>query len=642
MTAKPKMLGSEDDDYLLHKGFSEETLVKRRVKKIVEKVFSDYEHPSTWWAPSNSASCDKPRNKGGSCADVFISSLSANPLLKNHLDDFEIAIVRGRGVWEKYILVPALCIVDLTLDPYCRAYPVALCEPLKVRVITCESAMFTYALKGAQMQLWKSLKRFPWFRLTGRPCEASDIPRLEEGKKWCSVDYSAATDNLSNRLTTLVVKYISRICDLPYDFCLESLSGHRIIGERSKTGRVYEGYEQTNGQLMGSILSFIVLCIANATVLSLSLDPHEVNFDREILINGDDGLFVADENEKSLWEYISSGVGLAPSLGKVYYSDKFCVINSMLFMQTKNGPQFVPFGNRSGLTVYDARSGKSLKEYTSLGASYKDFVQGHLKPCLRKRAHDLWFKTFRPWLMSREMKNFSVGWYIPTQFGGLGLPLPEDGSLNNDYVGPRQLARIRDIIYRSEKEGVVTPYYFDIKGVSYDCPSRSEEIICGEYKGRMIQYLSEEVLGFSKRTQIVNKPKMDVETVEDIIRKRQGASATPGFMAKCFLEKGDFTEVALELKEKPKDQVLFTWIKWNEEICLREKITLEQVNRFSFDFSESPFTWTPIIPQCKRLPQFKPYRAWLEMLIIERSAVQLLCNSSSHCGEYISRSELYY
>jgi hypothetical protein len=95
---------------------------------------------------------------------------------------------------------------------------------------------------------------------------------------------------------------------------------------------------QRNGQLMGSVLSFPVLCILNLFTYVQSL-PEEMRLrvlsgrlslrTLAVLINGDDILFRADPDQYQRWLVGSSSVGFTLSLGKNFVHPRFFTVNSL-------------------------------------------------------------------------------------------------------------------------------------------------------------------------------------------------------------------------------------------------------------------------------------------------------------------------
>jgi hypothetical protein len=229
----------------------------------------------------------------------------------------------------------------------------AVLEPLKVRVISKGEALPYYIMAPLQKALHSALRKIPCFRLIGRPfspCDVQDLRKcIDPSWEWFSVDYSAATDNLSWKFTSRILSYLTM--DLDEEIQAES---QRVLGPHILHYPRMEGFEdmpdkiQTNGQLMGSILSFPILCLANLGVYLKTMKSLHVHIrdrvhsykDRKyglwsheeklnhVLINGDDMLYAAPASK---WdEHIRNGnlVGLTMSPGKAYHHPIYANINS--------------------------------------------------------------------------------------------------------------------------------------------------------------------------------------------------------------------------------------------------------------------------------------------------------------------------
>ena len=89
----------------------------------------------------------------------------------------------------------------------------AVLEPLKVRVISKGEAVPYYLSKSLQVAIHSVMRQMDCFRLIGRPLCPTDLIDLRdnpveggEGElEWNSVDYSAATDKLSARLSRSIL-----------------------------------------------------------------------------------------------------------------------------------------------------------------------------------------------------------------------------------------------------------------------------------------------------------------------------------------------------------------------------------------------------------------------------------------------------
>jgi len=92
---------------------------------------------------------------------------------------------------------------------------------------------------------------------------------------------------------------------------------------------------QVNGQLMGSVLSFPILCLVNLVSQVLL---HEIPLTRDALyafvgcgINGDDLVTWGDETIGERWTQVLPEVGGVPSRGKTLFSQTYFTVNSELF-----------------------------------------------------------------------------------------------------------------------------------------------------------------------------------------------------------------------------------------------------------------------------------------------------------------------
>jgi hypothetical protein len=601
----PKRLPPVDDEYwfsyymrLDRESADQNTVcaeqeVKERARAIVNHVFRDYKDPEHWWTASTSASYDSTQDDGGAASEIGFS----------FGDDFEFVEVSGKNAFRVIVKVSSRVYPELKLTKRIQCRPVALEEPLKCRVITAESAWASYALKGAQTQLWKCLKKFPWFRLTGRPCTASDIPIPGIEQCWISVDYSAATDNLSSWITKYLCKLLEDVVGLPYELMFESLCEHQINYGTRKVPRLEE---QKNGQLMGSILSFIVLCLANATVLSLTVDPYELNLDSEILINGDDGLFLGNATTFKRWSYLSSNLGLTPSVGKTYVSKAFCVINSQLYMREGCMVKEVGYSNNASLTFYDAKSGSRRKTPGDLASSYEDYMCGTHAFDLKTRVdyENLWYRSLMDTL--KENQHYACSWYAPKWAGGYGIPLPVDGSKNDAVLEGKPLWRFLRLMKRLSNSNLKVEVLKNELTIDEH----------GDYSVELLQLL--ESIGLSRaRLLIVDKIKDAKLCVDDRIRLRgNGTSALSEFMTQGLFDSKSMEELAHPWVYQPGD-VFVKKDFYGRPISLRLLLSIK------IREIENKVVFKPKIPNDRYGVEhnISPYRRWLMTLISSRESL---------------------
>lgn len=222
---------------------------------------------------------------------------------------------------------------------------IALPEPLKVRMITKAEANCK-ALQPLQRALYLYLKEQPQFCLSNG-CTGSmywsdfseqklewiyriekQIQSIRDRKGpddlWLSGDYTAATDNfpmsVTNELLEGILESIEHGPTLRW--ARYECSSHLIKYPKSNPGF------QTSGQLMGSLLSFPLLCFLNDFIVSES--GFELG---KYLINGDDVVACGSMDKIQTWKTNAPQVGLSLSLGKNYIDPDFCTVNSQLFYQ---------------------------------------------------------------------------------------------------------------------------------------------------------------------------------------------------------------------------------------------------------------------------------------------------------------------
>lgn len=242
---------------------------------------------------------------------------------------------------------------DWTLEMQFPSFPpsdspkvkaIALSEPLKVRMITAAESQ-TKVLQPFQQALWRYLSEQPQFCLTNgvkapwsehESFENDTLPwiyrietmikeirdRSDENDLWLSGDYTAATDNFPMSVTEALIEGIlSEIEHQPTkDWVRWECSSHEILYPDGIVDR------QTSGQLMGSLLSFPLLCFLNDYIVSYS------GFEKfSYLINGDDVVARGSGETINKWRAQAPQVGLSLSLGKNFIDPEFCTVNSQLF-----------------------------------------------------------------------------------------------------------------------------------------------------------------------------------------------------------------------------------------------------------------------------------------------------------------------
>jgi hypothetical protein len=224
--------------------------------------------------------------------------------------------------------------VGYDFDPCPNSIPVvkahAIPEPLKVRMIT-KGESHNWILKPLQKAMFESLKYFPCFRLTSGQNILNNFKKPNSNFINVSGDYSAATDNLHSDVTTTIISELVKVLpDNIIPYVLRESSTHLV--EYPKEAEL-EPTLQINGQLMGSLLSFPILCIANAATYGKAIDCEDLQ-ELPCLINGDDIGFRDILRNILKWKKNARKMGLEPSVGKNYLSRNWFTINSQ-FIESK-------------------------------------------------------------------------------------------------------------------------------------------------------------------------------------------------------------------------------------------------------------------------------------------------------------------
>jgi hypothetical protein len=203
-------------------------------------------------------------------------------------------------------------------------------EPLKVRIITAGIGD-TFCLKPLQRAMWLALGDFEQFCLThGTQRLENAILRIHErsepGDVWISGDYSAATDSFSIEGSKALMEGILESIDHEPTkrWAMKEMSPHLLVYPKDSG---LDPVLQKSGQLMGSLLSFPLLCLLNDCTAEFSgLSPSKY------LINGDDILMRAQPKVYPVWKEKVHEFGLDLSLGKNYIHPKYGTINSQLIV----------------------------------------------------------------------------------------------------------------------------------------------------------------------------------------------------------------------------------------------------------------------------------------------------------------------
>jgi hypothetical protein len=339
-------------------------------------------------------------------------------------------------------------------QPNVKAVPLA--EPLKIRVISKGPPFLYTALRPIWKFIHNILRRKKTFRFIGTPDTEEGMldalgRLLREDEVYVSGDYKGATNNLKSWASEVVAEELA--------LCLGLSKVETELFLRGLTGHVFDTKDgmkkQTMGQLMGSIVSFPILCIINAAMCRWAIEITDQSerrlADCAMVINGDD---VAMRGKRALydhWKLLTSIVGLTESVGKTYVSKSFVIINSNCYRRVsepievgvKKRPSFLQNVKYVNLGLVSGRKRSEADQKDDLGSKVSLFDSR--LGSVGSRANDL-FESTPPDLRDEVMEMFltknkdallssGLPWFIPEWLGGLGLP--EFGGFENSEADLR-------------------------------------------------------------------------------------------------------------------------------------------------------------------------------------------------------------
>lgn len=421
-------------------------------------------------------------------------------------ETYDIHVLDGRALRERFEMdYQRLKMAGFEEDPWVS--PIGLPEPLKVRVISKGPPLKYATMKPVQKFLWKTLSKIKSFELIGRPVNQEDIDVVARFDNVISGDYKSSTDNMHSWVTETLWDEICIVCKFDWvirDIGLKCLTKHlfkmdllsetedgkrrikeigelkalkkritkrwescvlnplltdREIKEKEYNEQIhmldaeiaFEGdvgsVEQVEGQLMGSIISFPLLCLANAAICRLALERTDRRTwklnDRRIplRVNGDDCLLSSNDPWLEVHhEALAADVGWELSVGKSYVSRNLAVINSEAYYRDdwpgngylenpdtcdrSYGPWYKTGYVNLGLLKGQSKDGSQKKDAYQLGGLHQLLVY-HTPPEQLKAAHSFFIQYHK-----NELERAQIPWFMPQWLGGLGLH-PVNGERND-------------------------------------------------------------------------------------------------------------------------------------------------------------------------------------------------------------------
>jgi len=389
------------------------------VKNVVGKMFpkawdTDYEGYCRRAAPPLKATLSHCRTAGGALGDLSFASEGQKVAIPATLETEASERQIGHDMDQSDFL-------DITLNGSFHPFG-ALEGALQVvqsagkpRPLTTFSSE-GFFLKPLHKTIYNRLSRQKWLsRGDVTPATLRSAGFTQQlGGLLTSGDYASATDNLSIEVMEVALSAMlensscvpANIKEFALRACrptlYESVKEYRAALEKSRVTGERINIEPLpplrKGQMMGSLLSFPLLCLQNYLAFRWSTRREKGRI--PVIINGDDILFQSSKRVSDSWMGCVSQLGLVVEPTKTSVSPAYGTLNSTLFEWKDGALELVPT-LRFGML--------RPSEYpNSLGRSFLDFVRG-LPRDVRYRAGHVFFEFHLGELKSSAWSMPSLG-----------------------------------------------------------------------------------------------------------------------------------------------------------------------------------------------------------------------------------------
>jgi hypothetical protein len=391
---------------------------------------------------------------------LCVVSTYCHPLISGSWDRHTIGMAIERSSW---FHLGATSRLNATIQ--------VVLEPLKRRVISKGPALEYFAMKPLQKILHGHLRKMSCFKSLDRPFCATDLMSMYHGSGdsgdpsesvldgvWCSVDYTSATDKLSYKYSKAIMERLLR--DVPVlirERAMRVLGLHQLdyptVTVDGKKEQVPKGDMKT-GQLMGSILSFPILCLANLFVY-LELEWSRLDSCTlqqalaSVQVNGDDMIYRSRPGASERHADFAKRVGLDLSPGKTNEHAVYCNMNSKAFHYDVATPgstpvhiAYLPCGLMFGMHKVSGGTETAAAHVMGAGLTVSSCanicVQGSLpgkqveilKKYISLHQEELADESAGECVGPLGFTVFSRNLFIPESVGGLGIVPPADWYFN--------------------------------------------------------------------------------------------------------------------------------------------------------------------------------------------------------------------
>ncbi|QKI79934.1 RNA-dependent RNA polymerase [Erysiphe necator associated ourmia-like virus 104] len=296
----------------------------------------------------------------------------------------------GSGMDHASFLEACLGDVDFELD--CRAKMIVVQSAGKPRALSKFSSD-VLCLRPLHKAIYDRLSRNSWLNRGDVTTEGLKDFRYVEGEVLTSGDYKSATDNLSIEVAEMILATIlTSTVSVPQSVMKGALD---ILRPNLYNLENALDFVPRIGQMMGSYLSFPLLCIQNRMAFLWCGGGN-----RPCKINGDDILFRSDPEFSQRWMETVSSLGLEVERTKTSVSADYGSLNSTLVVREK-GRYKVRQTYRFGML-------RECDDITSLCKTYEDFLRGIHGPS-RFRAGFEFFRWHLPSLKAYRVSTVELG-----------------------------------------------------------------------------------------------------------------------------------------------------------------------------------------------------------------------------------------
>jgi len=285
-----------------------------------------------------------------------------------------------------------VCLGDVNFDLDCRAKMIVVQSAGKPRALSKFSAD-TLCLRPLHKAIYDRLSRQSWLNRGDVTTDGLAEFRYVEGEVLTSGDYKSATDNLSIEVAEMIVATIlASTVSVPQSVMKGALD---ILRPNLYNLEKDLDFFPRVGQMMGSYLSFPLLCIQNRMAFLWAGGDG-----KPCKINGDDILFRSSPEFSRHWMDTVSHLGLEVEKTKTSVSAEYGTLNSTLVVRER-GKYKVRQTLRFGML-------KECSDITSLCRTYEDFLRGIHGPA-RFRAGFEFFRWHLPSLKAYRLSTHELG-----------------------------------------------------------------------------------------------------------------------------------------------------------------------------------------------------------------------------------------